>query len=244
MKHTNNHVVAKGDYKIILRHANGWRSFDAARLHISVPPKPAFDPRARSILDWSISAFDQVTLCLHDTIQHYNLRAQGLDEAAAREKALENGDLWLKSNIFPSDVFVDVVRWDDLLAHPKYNEVHERVCEFYRSNEEFATAIDWDLENFAARCRKRGEAFGEERKALSRAFLLEEVAGYIPLYQETSAADILPGMRMKAMQLLLDGLGGFNLRRNLMITAKTFDLQRQEGSMALHADSHGSVHAA
>ncbi len=228
MKSTNNQTVTKGDYKIILRHASGWRNFKEARLQISVPPHPVFDPRTRSILDWVVVNFDHVTLCLHDSIQYYNLMAMGLNEGDAKKKAIKNGDLWLERNLFPSDVFIDLKRWKDLLAHPDYIETYERVCLLYRENKEFADAIDFDVESFAKRCIKRGESFDSDRADLSRAFLLEEVSGYIPLYRATSAADILPGMRMKAMQLLLDGTGEFNLRDNLMVSVKTFDLHKKQ----------------
>jgi tRNA-dependent cyclodipeptide synthase len=224
MKDTNNQAVAYRDYKIVLRHALGWQQYKSARLQISVLPDPVFDPRFRGILNWALENFDDVTLCLHDTIQRYNLMAAGYSPNEAYTKALQDGNVWLKENIFAADVLFDIVRWDKLLAHPSYPQVHQRICDLYNTNKEFAESIDHDLIEFARRCRKRGEDFGDERMALSRSFLLEEVSGYVPLYQDSSAADIHPGMRMKAMGLLLDGLGGLDLKNNLLITVKTFDV--------------------
>jgi len=223
MKNIVKSEVGSNHYKVILRHGDGWQEYDTARLHISVPPEPIFDPRTQSILDWSVQNFDKVTLYLHDTIQRYNLMASGLDESQAYKKALENGDVWLRNNILPGQVFIDVVRWNKLLEHPDYTKVHQQVCQLYKTNSGFSDAIDHDLDTFAERCRKRGEAFGPDRMALSRTFLLEEVAAYIPLYRATGAVDMLPGMRMKAMQLLLAGTGNFGLRQNLMISVKTYD---------------------
>lgn len=224
MKNTSNPVITNEDYKIILRDSQGWQKYTHARLQISVLPKPTFDPRVRAILDWTLDNFDSVTLCLHDSIQRYNHRAGGMSPDDAYRESLSDGDKWLSQNICAADVFVDVLRWDALLAHPRYLTVHEEVRRLYDGNASFAAAIDHDTNEFAARCRKRGEYFDDTRLLLSRDFLLEEVAAYIPLYQDSSAVDIHPGMRMKAMQLLIDGLGGFSFQPNLRITAKTFDL--------------------
>ncbi|MFA4994256.1 MAG: tRNA-dependent cyclodipeptide synthase [Bdellovibrionales bacterium] len=225
MKNTNNQVVARGNYKIILRHAMGWQRYASARLQISVPSNPTFDPRTRSILNWVMQNFNDVTLCLHDTIQRYNLMSIGLSPEDAYKKALNDGDLWLKANVFSSDVFIDVVRWDSLLSHPRYPEVFQRVCALYENNKEFSEAVDHDLNEFAQRCLKRGEEFGSARLSLSRNFLLEEISGYVPLYQDSGAADIHPGMRMKAMELLSNGVGGFCFKDNLRIAVKTFDIE-------------------
>jgi tRNA-dependent cyclodipeptide synthase len=220
---------SRDPYKIILRHANGWQKFEAARLQISVPLKPTFDPRTRCIIDWAVKHFYQVTLCLHDSIQRYNLLALGASEKEAEAHAIKNGDIWLSKNIFPSDVFVDVVRWREITAAPNFSQIYDRVLSLYNNNEMgFSSAIDYDTNVFADRCRRRGEEYSEERLILSRNFLLEEVAGYIPLFQATSAVDIHTGMRMKAMQIVLNGAGNFKLQKNLMVAIKTYIANDQE----------------
>lgn len=226
MKNINNQFIVPAAHKIILRHSKGWQKYKSARLQVSVLPNPIFDPRFRSILNWTVDNFDSVTLCLHDTIQRYNAMSAGASLEEAYSRALSDGDLWLKENIYPSDIFVDVIRWDQLLAHPRYQESYKRVCDLYGENKAFSEAVDADTNNFAQRCRKRGEEFGIERMALSKAFLLEEISGYIPLFQDSSAADIHPGMRMTAMKLLLNGVGNFDLKDNLCITVKTLDVEQ------------------
>lgn len=221
-------IVIQDDYKIILRHSLGWKNYKSARLQISVLPDPTFDVRLRSILDWAQENFNDVTLYLHDSIQRYNHLLPGVPPKEAYRRAIEQGDIWLEKNILGSDSFSNVIRWDQLLAHPRYPEAHKKISALYKENEEFAHAVNEDISTFAERCRKRGEIFGEGQRTNSRDFLLEEISGYIPLYQDSSAADIHPGMRMRAMNLLLKGMGKFNLKNNLMITAKTFGRKIQQ----------------
>lgn len=223
MRHTAELISPDSErYKIVPNSAK-WKAHNTARLQISVPCEPCYDVKFRALANWTVQNFDNVTLCLHDTIQRYNIMASGISEADAYEMALKNGEVWLEKNILPCDVFIDVLRWAEVEAKPKFSVIHDEINALYKSNRLFAEAINHDVEIFADRCLKRGELFGAERTVLSKALLLNEISGYVLLNQESSAADIHAGMRMKAMQLLLDGLGGFNLRDNVMVTIRTFD---------------------
>jgi len=213
-------------YRIVARYRSNWKKYNCARIHISIPLLPSYDERSRSIIDWAKQNFAHVTLCIHDTLQRYNLMALGWDEKQAYDKALVNGDDWLKANLPPSDDDVEVIRWDSLLAHKDYPSVHEKICRIYEEDKDFSDALDSDSAVFAERCQKRGEPFNSARIALSRAFLLEEVSGLVLLCQGSSAADVYSGSRMKAMQLLLDKKTYFHFKDNSVMPIKVFDRAR------------------
>ncbi len=214
-----------GKYKIV-PNSSQWRNYKTARLQISVPRRPCFDGRVQALMEWATDNFETVTLCVHDTIQLYNFMADGASKEEAYKIALENGNVFLKENTLPLNVFIDVVRWDEITSNKQYNLVHQRVIDLYKKDSSFAKSIDDDVQTFANRCMKRGEDFPSHRFDLSKALLLEEISGYVILNQETSAADLHAGMRMKAMQLLLDGTGGFNLKDNAMITIGMYDREK------------------
>jgi len=225
MKHTSNILSTSEDRYKVVPNSNKWKGYKEARLQISVPLVPAYDEKFRHLALWAVENFDAVTLCLHDTIQRHNFIAFGDTPEAAYDKSLHHGNVWLEKNIFPSDVFMDVVRWDAIAQKEAFSSVHAKILKIYAEDEPFRDAINEDIITFVTRCKGRGEVFDDKRLRCSQDLLLEEISGYVVLNQLSSAADIHPGMRLKALPLLSEERFGFNLKDNLMTAVRVFDRQ-------------------
>ncbi|GAA4642382.1 tRNA-dependent cyclodipeptide synthase [Gordonia humi] len=127
------------------------------------------------------SGFARVTVAVADTLQRHNVDAA---PGEAYELSRRRGDQWLARNRPLLDLLtadVDVLRWDTALSDPDYPRALDRVREAYRSDDEYAAAIDATIDRFVAR---RGEGGPDEDRIWNgcRTYLLEEVPIIQPLW--------------------------------------------------------------
>ncbi|MFW0788524.1 tRNA-dependent cyclodipeptide synthase [Gordonia sp. CPCC 205333] len=127
------------------------------------------------------SGFARVTVAVADTLQRHNVDAT---PARAYQQTRRRGDQWLARNQPLLDLLtadVDVLRWDDALSDPNYPRALDEIRTVYRTNREYAGAIESTIDRFVAR---RGENLPDVDRIRNgcRTYLLEEVPIIQPLW--------------------------------------------------------------
>ena len=162
------------------------------------------------ILDWTCRRFEKVIIILADSLYRHNFLAESGDKASAYNKSLQLGNEWLEKN---QDIFRNhrtklerIDRWDDWLKNKNFPHVYQKVCNFYRDNEEFNQVIRRDSMNFV----KRGNSDDKPEEVQlkldnSCQFLLEEASADICFARTEKAVHIYPGSLPESIEFLRKG---------------------------------------
>lgn len=174
-----------GDYAVKVKNGAGWQDFDTARLQISVGQPYHEDEKFEATLKWASMRFDKVIVCVNDTLQRFNLIAEGHSEDEAQRMTLDMGREWIERNLnllrtLPN---VEIKRWDSW-KKDDYAEVKQQIDDLYYNNIEFQVAVDTDVTGFTKR--------NKTNPKLCREYLREETAVFSKMFRER-AVDIYPG---------------------------------------------------
>lgn len=170
----------RGPYKVSLKNSVPWQEFATQRIQISIGNANTEGDKFFALCEWAAARFERVSLIVSDTLQRHNL---GFEEAlsmpGAWALARSSGDAWLLRNADALRLLPEarMVRWDNLLADPRYAPALSRLQALSKQESAFAAAIDATVEAF---WRRNAERLGSVRRgrfdASSKAFLLEELA--------------------------------------------------------------------
>ena len=180
---------------------HSWQDFDMARLQISVGQDYHEGEKMQATADWCAPRFKKVMVCVNDSLQRFNIMFEyGLSEQEAYIKSQQDGQFWVDGNLhkFSGISNLELKRWDSWLAEPEFDNVLKKIQTLYVSNREFREAIDQNIESIWERRRimnsnKYRDSRRDEFEALSRRYLLEEIAVFSLMFQHNEGIDIYPG---------------------------------------------------
>jgi len=142
--------------------------------------------------------FAACTIGIGDTLQRHNTEGVSLGDRYMR--AARSGREWLARNervLKSIHAPVQVVHWDEYLAHPRYLPFQRDIESAYRLDAGYRDAIEATIDIFLDRLRGRDEPFDEiAAAARSRAYILEECPIIMPLWAEQGHDFILYPQRM------------------------------------------------
>ncbi len=208
----NNVLFHESTYKVHVKSnqsTHQWKDFDVARLPISIGHHTHEEEKLKATFRWCRERFRHVQICVNDTLQRYNLMFQhSISEQEAYDLALSKGDIWINRNkpLFSLLSSYECVRWDQWRQHPEFLSVMQKIQNLYNMNKEFKEAIDKNaLDVWKRRTSVNSSDYCANRMAsfldFSVQYLLEEVAVFSLMFEETRAIDIYPGSGLLATDI-------------------------------------------
>ena len=195
-------------FAIKVKVADGYKGQGVARLHISVGQPYHENGRFRATLDWALDNFDQVIVCVNDTLQRHNLVFEGKDPKEALRISKERGENWVQRNItaeYRVDARLKIVRWEDWRELDDYKETMADTREAIESDPRKRQSIEDEAVTFWERVKERKGLKTDAKKGdflkHSRAYLKEECAVFQMMFARTEAADIYPGSTLIPCEL-------------------------------------------
>lgn len=196
----NNYPAQLGSYAVKVKNGGGWQQYSTARLQISVGQEYHEGAKFKATIEWAKHRFDKVVICVNDTLQRYNyMHKEGVSEVEAYAQSEVAGREWVERNInairsLPS---CEIIRWNNWLDHPNFNDEHKFINDLYDNDEELRSLINADVLAFWRRKQIREGmstyADFESFKRFSTEYLLEETAAFFLMFKKEKAVDIYPG---------------------------------------------------
>lgn len=151
--------------------------------------------------------FVECTIGANDSLQRYSMALMyGKTAEEMYDDAIIAGDKWLERNkelYSRLTIPYKIVRWDEWLNHPEYQEKLEAVINFYNINNEYKAMIDGSIEEFLFRYRRRlasGSDFDDKFAfETCRSYLFEECAALCLWKYLGSNFEIYPSKRNSAV---------------------------------------------
>ena len=192
-----------GPYKVSPKNIVRWQRADTVRLQISVG-KPVYEgDKFFALCEWAAQRFDHVELIVSDSLQRHNLMMSGaMDEAAAHRISNLDGEAWLLRNAraITQITTPEIIRWDTLIADPRFNLARVHLDYLYQIDASFSAALEGTIDAF---WQRNTEAWATQQERLdarmhSRAFLLEELAVFTYLCAP-AGLDVYAGSWLEAI---------------------------------------------
>lgn len=179
----------EGSYAVKVKNGAGWRSYDTARLQISVGMPYHEGEKFEATIAWARERFSRVIVCVNDTLQRFNMT----DVADPYSLSFRQGREWVLRNMrcletLPS---FSLHHWEEWKALPDYAAQYARVLYLYDSDPAFRAAVDSNVADHWQRRKNPGGDFTAFHYA-STQYLLEETAVFSLMYRQR-AADVYPG---------------------------------------------------
>lgn len=130
------------------------------------------------------TSFKKCTILVDDSVQRHTMKIDNAkSDDALYEMAVKEGDDWLERNESAYKQLIipyDIMRWDDWLMNDSYKESHERIKNYYKTNELYQKEIHANIEEFLSRYLDRFEDKTQidynQAFSLCLDYLLEECA--------------------------------------------------------------------
>lgn len=196
---TKQYPPQMGAYKVFVHEGRGWSAHNTARLDISVGKPNHEGEKFLATCSWAAARFEVIHVEVADTLQRYNLMADGIPEDKAKAMCLGAGNEWLQRNAEALSLLSNHVvhRWDQWLSDPRFASTHEQIRVLYKAHEGFRGDIDRTAAGFLGRQEAMTQECWDSHLSHSIAFLLEEAAIFAIQQQTTPAVDVYPGTFMK-----------------------------------------------
>lgn len=129
--------------------------------------------------------FVQCDIVMADTLQRFNHYGR-MSEQEARILSKKSGDDWLKRNDSALSIFKikhKIIRWDELLLHPDYNDLKKCILKEYQINSTYTLALHSNVETYIERLQSLNP--GCDVKNLFKfgvEYLIEECPIVMPLW--------------------------------------------------------------
>lgn len=194
-----------GAYKVVPKSeqsTHSWSDFNSVRLQISVGQPYHEGEKFIATLLWVKDRFKNVTIYVNDTLQRYNyIFEQNMSEEEAYISAKKDGQKWLDKYLPVIKKLIphaEVIRWDQNLSRPDFEERSKQIASFYSASEDFKKYVDQTtLEKWRSKQKQQPNLYFDDRYGcfadLSRKYLLEEISVFSLLFKERKAIDVYPG---------------------------------------------------
>lgn len=148
------------------------------------------------------SNFSRCTIAVADTLQRHNIVSN--DQESAYNIALRLGNEWLSRNdqiLSQLNCEVKILRWDEVLTHPTYSYLKQKIENEYHENAFYKEMIDSTINTFLARIKKRNPSIDLENIfSNSLQYLIEECPVIMPLWASQGYDFVIyPKVMTKAM---------------------------------------------
>ncbi|MCB9989318.1 MAG: hypothetical protein H6868_08325 [Rhodospirillales bacterium] len=167
-------------YKVCINKRYGTLSTGNCRVQVSVGSPKYEGEKFAALMEWAVRRYEHVQVIVSDTLQRHN--GPEPDSPAAWNKARRQGMEWIKRNRLALEG-VELVMWDDLLAHPSYGPAASEIAAALRQAP-VRSQIEGTAQQFA---RRNGASV-----VASINFLTEELAAFALLFQKP-AIDVYAG---------------------------------------------------
>ncbi|MBN2018916.1 MAG: tRNA-dependent cyclodipeptide synthase [Sedimentisphaerales bacterium] len=169
---------------------------------------PIFEGEAlKAMLLWAEQNFEQTLVIVGDYLCRFNERIMaGCNEKEAGELSIEIGDLFFSKTKGLFAEFdaekIRLSRWREHLRGEEFQRAKKILDEFFKTNEEFRAAVEYDAVSFVKRQKKheRDLAVGkEEAIRLSSQYILEETAVFSSLAERGWTVELYPGPELRVL---------------------------------------------
>ncbi|WP_133131439.1 hypothetical protein [Legionella yabuuchiae] len=104
--------------------------------------------------------FNSCCIAIADTLQRFNIATEtGITPDEAYKESLKRGDEWLsRYKDFIDEAFdipYEVLRWDTLITHPKFQEKESHFMSVFEKDSSFLKAMNESIEEYGKRVEKR-----------------------------------------------------------------------------------------
>ena len=166
-------------------------------LLVSVGQKQHEDIKLQATLELVTKRFKKCVVMLCDTLQRYNIIAEGFSVEDAYKTSLKRGDIWLKDNKNKCEEYgiTDFFRWDYWLNHENFLSFKEKIMTAYENDEIYKQAINESAQEFCERAGRTMDHF----ISFSVDYLIEECAVMLIWANIGLNYEIYPSGRNKAM---------------------------------------------
>jgi hypothetical protein len=177
-------------------------------LRISVGQKSHEDLRFEAAVKLVESSFNHCTVALHDTLQRHTMAISepGMVAEDYREDALSLGEHWLARNkpyYEGAGIEFTVIRWDDWLNKPEYNDWKAVILAELKSNDQYRDSFDHSVKEYLDRYGRRlenADTFDWKRaEKLCLDYLVEECAAMCMWPQTGCQYEVYAGTDNQAM---------------------------------------------
>lgn len=178
-------------------------------LTISVGQQTHEDERFIATMKLIHSYFKDCIITLHDSLQRYTIALdQEQDETFFHDFSVSLGDRWLarnKSHCKMFDEVATIIRWDEWLANPQFEQYKNKIIHAIGNNERYRMAFQNSIEEYLKRYCSRLENvsdFNYERaRKLCYAYLIEECAVLCLWPQSGCQYELYAGKHNLAMKM-------------------------------------------
>ncbi len=150
--------------------------------------------------------FKACTILVDDSLQRFSMAIDsGLTPEDHYQESIIEGDLWLersKTIYNKMENLQKILRWDDWLKHPNYNDVYNKINELYKTCQDYKMAINQTAETYVSRYMTRltNKTFDYKRAIeLSVDYLKEECAALCLWTEGKYDFEVYPSKRNSAM---------------------------------------------
>lgn len=130
-------------------------------------------------------AFSRCDIVMADTLQRFNHYGR-MSESDALVYTKNEGDKWLyrNANALKKIQFEhEILRWDEFLFHPDYDDLKKTVLQEYHNNEEYKAAIHANVETYIERLQKINPGCSVDTVfEFGVSYLIEECPIVMPLW--------------------------------------------------------------
>jgi tRNA-dependent cyclodipeptide synthase len=200
-----------GAYKVTTKEGDDWKSFDTARLMISVGNPVQEGEKLEATINWMSGRFRHIIICVNDSLQRYNYLFQGKSKEDAYRQSIMDGSDWIDRNLRAlNNASFTLKRWDEWLNTDIFAGRLEEVKSLYHADSEFKSAVIKNIVNYSKRNYKKILKTIEQQNSsyedfiyYSKQFLFEEIAVFSFLNEiQGHAIDLYPGSLLKAFKVL------------------------------------------
>lgn len=203
--------------KAYFKHAEEEKPFfkdSNAVLLISVGQPIHEGEKLRATLETINNNFKECDICVADTLQKYNYENYNEQKGDVEDFAAQRGAEWIERNknfiqflTIPHKIW----RWDDFLEVPIFQQAREVLLDVYYNDESFKKDIDFTIEEYIFRCKKRNpETNVEQIYENSLEYLIEECTVYYMLWGKMKEHQyryiIYPNVISKALKVCYEKL--------------------------------------
>ncbi len=152
--------------------------------------------------------FKACTILVDDSLQRFSMAIDsGLTAEDHYQQSIIEGDLWLERSkpIYKKmNNLQEILRWDDWIKHPKYNEVYAKINDLYNTCQNYKKAIDETAEIYVNRYMTRliNKTIDYNKAVyLSIDYLKEECAALCLWTEGNYDFEVYPSKRNLAMNM-------------------------------------------
>lgn len=172
-------------YKVKILGPNATHSHPVGRLDISVGQPYHEGEKLAAAMRWAHNRFGHVIVSVADTLQRFNLMADGVEQGVAWQKSYDAGTEWIVRNAGVLNGCT-VIRWDERVRHPLFQQFMMRTLDLIRDDVDL-------MRQMHAAANQYADRRGLHHAAPRMGYLIEEMAVFDMLFRLEPAADVYPG---------------------------------------------------